>query len=332
MDRISPDFLVASPDYAGTMSEVVLPFLLEHETQSTLTAADGTPLYCVVYTAEKPAASVLVLHGFTENAYKYSELIYSLVNNGYSVVSYDQRGHGRSGRASGIKDPSVTHVAHFDDYVSDLKLVTDKLLLQLPGPHMIFAHSMGGAVAALFLEKYPDVFQAAVLCSPMIAPNTGISASAAAFVCGTAKLFGRGKHHPFFMHPWSGPENFSTSCATDPARFAWYDEIKTAREEFRNSVPTYGWTVESIGVTRRILAPGVPEKIACPVLLTSADHDGSVMPEPQKQFIARVPRGERIFVKDSRHEIFRSVNEVLFPWWHRVLEFFHDNLQSGGSL
>ena len=89
MDRISPDFLVASPDYAGTMSEVVLPFLLEHETQSTLTAADGTPLYCVVYTAEKPAASVLVLHGFTENAYKYSELIYSLVNNGYSVVSYD---------------------------------------------------------------------------------------------------------------------------------------------------------------------------------------------------------------------------------------------------
>ena len=90
--------------------------------------------------------------------------------------------------------------------------------------------------------------------------------------------------------------------------------------------------MESIGVTRRILAPGAPEKIACPVLLTSADHDGSVMPEPQKQFIARVPGGERIFVKDSRHEIFRSVNEVLFPWWHHVLEFFHDNLQSGGSL
>ncbi len=328
MECISPDFLVMSPDYSGTMSSVVLPFLRDREKQATLTAPDGTALYCVTYCADHPAGSVLVLHGFTENAFKYSEIIYSLVRNGFSVVAYDQRGHGRSGRSPCISDSSVTHVEHFDDYVSDLKMVVDRLLAPMPEPHMIFAHSMGGAVAALFLEKYPDVFRAALLCAPMIAPSTrGFSVPAARAVCLAAKLAGRGRRHPFFMKPWSGPEDFSTSCATDPARFAWYDEIKTSREEFRNSIPTYNWTLESLGVTGRILAPGAPEKITCPVLLCSADKDYSVMPEPQKSFIGRVPHGKQIFVRNSRHEIFRSVNDVFFPWWHQVLEFFRINLE-----
>jgi Lysophospholipase len=328
MECISPDFLVMSPDYSGTMSSVVLPFLRDREKQATLTAPDGTALYCVTYCADHPAGSVLVLHGFTENAFKYSEIVYSLVRNGFSVVAYDQRGHGRSGRSPCISDSSVTHVEHFDDYVSDLKMVVDRLLAPMPEPHMIFAHSMGGAVAALFLEKYPDVFRAALLCAPMIAPSTrGFSVPAARAVCLAAKLAGRGRRHPFFMKPWSGPEDFSTSCATDPARFAWYDEIKTSREEFRNSIPTYNWTLESLGVTGRILAPGAPEKITCPVLLCSADKDYSVMPEPQKSFIGRVPHGKQIFVRNSRHEIFRSVNDVFFPWWHQVLEFFRINLE-----
>ena len=250
------------------------------------------------------------------------------MRSGFSVVAYDQRGHGRSGRSPCISDSSVTHVEHFDDYVSDLKMVVDRLLAPMPEPHMIFAHSMGGAVAALFLEKYPDVFRAALLCAPMIAPSTrGFSVPAARAVCLAAKLAGRGRRHPFFMKPWSGPEDFSTSCATDPARFAWYDEIKTSREEFRNSIPTYNWTLESLGVTGRILAPGAPEKITCPVLLCSADKDYSVMPEPQKSFIGRVPHGKQIFVRNSRHEIFRSVNDVFFPWWHQVLEFFRINLE-----
>ena len=70
--------------------------------------------------------------------------------------------------------------------------------------------------------------------------------------------------------------------------------------------------------------PGAPERIACPVLLTAADKDFSVMPEPQKKFIARVPKGRYMFFRNSRHEIFRSTNDVLFPWWHEVLSFFRN--------
>ena len=83
------------------------------------------------------------------------------------------------------------------------------------------------------------------------------------------------------------------------------------------------------------MAPGAPESIACPVLLFSADSDFSVLPGPQKSFIDRVPGGRYVFVKGSRHEIFRSANEVLFPWWHDVIGFYNGivsaDIQKGGQ-
>ena len=164
----------------------------------------------------------------------------------------------------------------------------------MPKPHLLFAHSMGGAVAALYLEKYHDVFSAAVFSSPMIAPNLrGIPSAVAEVVAAGARLFGKQKSNPFFMKPSSGPEDFNTSCATDPARFAWYDAVKAARREFRNSVPSYQWSLESMHVTRSILS---------------------------------VSGGKYLFVKGSRHEIFRSTNDVLFPWWHQVIGFFRHGL------
>ena len=308
---LNEDYLISDPDYTSVLNGSVVPELERMQENCIIPGKDQFPLFCSVFRADQPRGTVLVLHGFTENAYKYSELIFSLIRNRFTVVAYDQRGHGRSGRASGLSHPSVTHVDRFDDYVEDLDIVCDALLPDLQKPWMIFAHSMGGAVASLSLERRHDIFSAAVLCAPMIAPSTGgIPSAAAAALCRLYCFLGRGKEYPFFMKPYSGPEDFKTSCATDPSRFHWYDGVKASRTDFQNSVPSYRWTLESIAVTRRILA--------------TADHDYSVMPGPQKEFIDRVPKGRHLFVPDSRHEIFRSVNSVLFPWWHTVLTFLKE--------
>ena len=324
-DFFNEDYLIEVPDYSTVMNHTVIPGLEKYQQDRIIPGKDSVPLFCSVFNAENPCGPVLILHGFTENAYKYSELIWSLIHNHFSVLAYDQRGHGRSGRSDGLSDPSVTHVDHFDDYVDDLRIVCDTLLVNLPRPWTLFAHSMGGAVASLFIEKSHEVFSAVSLCAPMIAPNTGgIPSIAASALCRTADLIGKGKHYPFFMKPYSGPESFETSCATDPARFAWYDAVKASQKDFQNSIPTYRWTAESIGVTRKILSSGAPESITCPVLLSTADMDFSVMPLPQKELISRIPKGRQLFVKGSRHEIYRSTNSVLFPWWHEVLSFLKE--------
>ena len=330
------DFLIQSSSYSRVMNESVLPWLENRGTVSTVFSADNHPLYCVSYEAENPVGTVLLVHGFTENAFKYAELIYSLLHLGFSVLAYDQRGHGRSWRAEGIPDISVTHVDSFNDYVDDLQIVYDTFHDSLPSPWFLFAHSMGGAVASLFLERNRHNIAAAVFSSPMIAPSVRPFPTFIASAMGIAGCaLGKGRCYPFFMKPYSGPEDFSTSCATDPARFAWYDAVKASVPEFRNSVPSYRWSLEAVRVTRKILAPGAPEKIRCPVILFSAGIDFSVCREPQEKLIRRIPHGSFVPVPEARHEIFRSVNAVLFPWWRQVITFlkeYADSPADGGNV
>ena len=327
--HFNEDGLVLSESYADTMESEVLPFLKARGKNQTVEGQGGKPLYCVRWDADSPRGTVLVLHGFTECVGKFSEVIYSLLQNGFSVLAYDQRGHGRSWREDRVKDDlSLTHVSHFSEYVLDLEKVCGEALRDMPKPWMIFAHSMGGAVTGLFLENHPDVFSRAALCAPMIAPNTkGVPLLAGKLLCRGAKLVGLGKKRIFMSKPYDGPEDFDTSCATGRERFDWYDALKAATPEYYNNGPTYTWTLESMNVTKKLLAPGAPEKIACPVRLYTADDDNSVMPEEQKLFIDRVKNGERVFVKGSRHEIYRSTDDVLFPWWHDVLAFLKGNIQ-----
>ena len=325
----SEDYLVQSgSSYSRIMNDTVLPWLESKGTVAVIPGFENRPLYCVSYQADHPVATVLIVHGFTENALKYSELIFSLLHLGFSVLAYDQRGHGRSWRADRIPDCSITHVDHFSEYVSDLQIVYDTYRKELPSPWFIFAHSMGGAVASLFLERGNHEISGAVFSSPMIAPYIrALPVPLASALAAAASSLGRGKHCPFFMKPYSGPENFSTSCATDPDRFAWYDAIKSSRTEFRNSVPSYRWSYEAVHVTEQILAPDAPERISCPVILFSAETDFSVERESQQAFIGRVRNGRFISVPGARHEIYRSVNDVLFPWWRQVISFLKANCQ-----
>ena len=74
-------------------------------------------------------------------------------------------------------------------------------------------------------------------------------------------------------------------------------------------------------VTKQLLAPDEPEKIVSHVRLYTAELDNTVMPEAQKKFIDRIKNGSHVIVKGAKHEIYRSNDDVLFPWWHDVLAF-----------
>ena len=107
-------------------------------------------------------------------------------------------------------------------------------------------------------------------------------------------------------------------------------KVKASRQDFQNSVPSYIWSYESIRVTKQILAQGKPERITCPVLLFSAETDSSVLPGPQSELISRIPDGQYVLVRNARHEIYRSGNEVLFPWWHETVSFLSESVS--GSI
>lgn len=325
MSNLNRDGLALSEGYAETMEREILPAIEDRRTDMTLEGDGGVKLFVSRFDAQRPRGTVMIVHGFTENADKFSEAIHSLLQNGFSVVAYDQRGHGRSGRAPGLDGPSLTHVDCFDEYVRDMDIVYRRVTAGLPKPHSVFCHSMGGAVTALYLERYPGAFRRAAMCAPMIAPNlSGMPRPVALALCGAERMLKRDKKRIFTSRPYRERERFETACANGRARFDWYEDLRFRIPEYQNNGPSYGWLREAIRVTDAILAPGAAERIDARVRLFTAALDDVVLPGPQKAFIDRVRLGEHRVVQGAKHEIYRSGDDVLFPWWHEVLEFLEE--------
>ncbi len=321
--KFNEDGLAFETGYQAAMNEIILPGLKALRQDSMVPGWQNRELFCSRYDAENPRGTVLMVHGFTECGDKFSELIWSLLRNHWSVVAYDQRGHGRSWREPNTSDSSVVYVEHFSDYVRDLEAVCARVLSGMPKPWMVFSHSMGGAVTAWYLELHDgETFDRAVFCAPMIACHRGgVPLGASFLITGGAQALHRGKKRMFFSRPYTFPDDFETSCTNSRARFDWYEQLRAERPELQTNGPSYQWTLNALSVTHQLLGQGRPEAVSIPVLLYTAEKDTSVLPDAQKQFIARVPHGVRKDVPGSRHEIYRCVDSVLHPWWHEVLSF-----------
>ncbi len=317
--------LVPEENYADVMNTAVLPFLERARTEKMLKMRDGIELHLVRYAPidAAPKGNILIIHGFTESTEKYRELCYYFVKAGYTAIAYDQRGHGKSARE--VADPQLTHVERFADYVDDLAEVIDSELSGSPLPAYLFAHSMGGAVTALYLEQHPDnIFKKAVLSSPMIAPaRGGFPLWFSKAIMGTCCAFGQKRKRIFLSKPPEGREDPATSANDSLARFEFYQDMKVGYKEYSNNGPTYKWTLESLNVTKKILKKGAPESIKTPLLIFVGGNDDVVLTDKIAEFAARVPGSITENIPNCRHEIYYGVNAVLENYLPALLDFFN---------
>ncbi len=110
--------------------------------------AGGLELYWQSWRPEtEPRAVVALVHGVGEHGGRYGNLVAPLVEDGFAVHSYDQRGHGRS------PGPRV-HVDRWADYRQDLGAFLDLVARQAPArPLVLYGHSMGALVVLDYLLR-----------------------------------------------------------------------------------------------------------------------------------------------------------------------------------
>ncbi len=99
-----------------------------------------------LYNEVESDVSVLIVHGYAEHIKRYQHFYSELDRQGFRVMGYDHKGHGQSEGKRAIIDS-------FDTYVEDLHHMCT-LFFQKGKKNFIFAHSMGGLIATLYLEKY----------------------------------------------------------------------------------------------------------------------------------------------------------------------------------
>lgn len=139
---------------------------------STVLAADGTRLRMLEWKARSERGRVVVVHGLGEHAGRYEILARALVAGGYSVVAYDQRGHGLSGGAR-------VYASRIGQLADDLSAVlASPAGSGGPGPPFAFAQSMGALVLLRYLQTARSPVPAGVVLS---APWLGTAAPVSAW-------------------------------------------------------------------------------------------------------------------------------------------------------
>jgi lysophospholipase len=237
---------------------------------------------------------------------KYLEPLGHWHAQGWSVVSYDWRGQGRS--RGNIIGGNFTD---FDPLVADGAALIESVIVERPGPHVAVAHSMGGHILARILAERHPRLAAAVLVAPMLGINTapvpewlGRMSAATMTACGLGHV-----------RAWqeSGPDTLVrirqanlTSC---PERYAdegwWYEQ----EPGYRLGPPSWAWLSAAFRSMDR-LDEAALQAIAVPVLIIATPGDRLVSIDAIRRAAAGIAGAEVELFPEAAHEILREADPV----------------------
>ncbi|RUO76708.1 alpha/beta fold hydrolase [Pseudidiomarina taiwanensis] len=310
------------------MHEQFDAFWHQHVVEYPIERPDGLTLTSYLYLPEQPRAVLWVSPGRLEAGIKYQELVYELAQQQYAVAILDHRGQGHSERES--DHPQRGHINDFNDFVGDFEAFVDMMSAKLPQdlPGVILGHSMGGAIAALYLAagKAPASIQAAVFSAPMIGINTGavprwlahLIASAGAYLNRWLSpnkpwyFFGSGDydHIPFTRNQLTHSE----------ARYNWFRHLYETHPDIKLGGPTFNWVRQALVACDK--AEMIAHEITIPVTVIQAGGDKIVDLKAQKRFAAMLqhPRSRLLMIPNCRHEVFMEADVFRRPALEALLD------------
>ena len=123
--------------------------------------------------------AVLIVHGLGEHACRYERLACQLLDWGFAVRAYDQRGHGDSTGRRGVLPSDTALLDDLAEMVDDTRLHCGRQLTlwrdhgAAPGPLpplplILLGHSLGGLVASRFVSLNIRPVDGLVLSSPAL--------------------------------------------------------------------------------------------------------------------------------------------------------------------
>lgn len=261
---------------------------------------------------------IIIVPGRSEGYLKYKELAYELDRQGYNSFIIDHRGQGLSQRL--LPNKFKGYVASFDDYVTDLQQFVDTVVLpKCEQKPYILAHSMGGLIAAHYMQKVPTAIQAAVLSSPMISINSGGTPKwLVKFLIFIFEFF----NQIISNEPWYfigqgdvtadsySTENFtSTKLMQSPLRYEQFISLYRSTPALQLGGATLHWLTESLtGETKAF--EQIPA-LSTPTIILQAGADTVVDNDAQNDFCLALnkahpqscPQGKPFVINDAKHEL-----------------------------
>jgi acylglycerol lipase len=251
--------------------------------------ADGVELRTRHWPAADPWASVLIVHGLGEQSGRYEHVGEHFARAGIEAFAYDHRGNGGSGGPRGDIDRWSRYHDDLEERLAAVRAASDGR------PVVLYAHSMGGLIAAGYLlsgRPRPDL---TVLTAP------GLDSTLPAWKQRLAPIVAR-------VAPTLSLSNGvrSETLSRDPevGRRAKADPLNG-----RTSTTRFG--AEALREQARVRADA--RSIGGPTLVLHGGDDGLVLPAASEVFEG-APGVERRTYPGLRHELHNE------PEWPEVLD------------
>ena len=322
----------ASSKVGKKYNNIVKPFAAENLKELKTQVNENVTLNAGYVTHPNAKAWIVVFPGFTEFYQRYLEVMYDLHQQQYSILVLDHRGQGKSGNLGSESD--VVHIPNFDVYVKDAELVLQNLQKTLNSeakPVFALAHSMGGGILTLLLEKQKSKtpFKAAILSAPMHDVNTGSFPEWFASSLMSVRSWMGGEKSPYIgaaecaKQDKFDPANSNVTHST-PRELLKREQYKEFPES-RRCRGSNQWLVSALSGTSSMRENAKDIKI--PIKIFQASDDSFVDPEGQEIVCKKAQNCNLVKFENSKHELLMEVDEIRGKALEEVNSFFSQQLR-----
>ncbi len=270
---------------------------------------------------EHPRGSIIFQPGRTEFIEKFFETIEDLTDRGFVVIILDPRGQGLSSRL--LDDTLKGWVRSFDDYCDDLAFIARVFKNDLPRPHIVMGHSMGGTVALQTVLSGRLNPAAGVFTAPMLELQDMSTPFMSEIIRFLSWIGLKYNHLPFQVTRNGQPPAFRTNKLTnDPNRYQLWATYFENHKRLRVGPPTFGWISEAMKAMKFVRDNA--EHLKLPALITACGADAIVTPSSIEEF-AKKAGAKFINFPGCLHEILLEKDEFRDQFWAAFDAFLEEN-------
>ncbi len=238
---------------------------------------------------------IVFIHGWAGSARYWNNTAYALADN-FDCLLYDMRGFGRSrcqpvGREESNLGINLTY--ELEEYSDDLAAFLEELQLSRV---YIAAHSMGASIATLFLNRYQEKVEKAILtCSGIFEYDKKAFAAFHQF----------GGYVVKFRPPWLGKIPFVDRMFM--ARFLYRSIASSERQAFLEDFlqadydAALGTIFTSVSEKQALMMPQEFAKLTVPTLLVAGEYDKIIPAEMGRQAAAMSDNVEFVIIPNTAH-------------------------------
>ena len=220
-----------------------------------------------------------------------------------------------------LDNPHIGYVDDFADYTTDFKAFMEDIVSQktTQKPNLL-CHSMGGAIGALTVLHYPDMFAKVAFSAPMFGLLPALPNWLAKVLLGSHRTISGASAYFFGQKDYESEAFSGNNLTQSKTRYDIFRQEYQALPQVKLGGVSGHWLKAAIQAIDEIelKAPNFP----IPALVVQAGADTIVDNKRQRRVAENMANTKLLVVEGSRHELLEEQDKYRVPSLTAILDFF----------